>query len=157
MEEKSFFGSLFDFSFSSFVTPKLVKVLYALSLIIIVLAYLGIAVAIFGSGGTTFDPETYETTKSSNTGWGIAWLLIGGPLFALLYAVFARVLYELIIIVFRIHGTLRDELALQRQVHPEAAAALDAEVAAASGHAAPPPETPTPPAPGPPAPPPPGA
>ena len=30
MEAKGFFSSLFDYSFSSFITPKIIKVLYVL-------------------------------------------------------------------------------------------------------------------------------
>lgn len=133
--EQGFFKSLFDFSFSSFVTPRLVRVLYAISLVVIVLIYLGIALALFGA----------------NSGSGLAWLVIGGPIAALLYAIFYRVLFELIVVVFRIYETVRDDLALQRQLHPEAAAA----VAAAAGNpvaAAPAYQSPTRP-PGPPAPP----
>lgn len=156
--EQGFFKSLFDFSFSSFVTPKLVRVLYILSLIGIALMYVIIAIAIFGSGSTGFDSETFETTSSNNAGWGVAWLLVGGPILALIYAVFARVVYELMIVVFRIYETVCDELALLKQAHPEAAAALEAQTQQHTQQQPQaayqqPPGPPAPPPPGPPAPP----
>lgn len=39
-EAKGFFGALFDFSFTHFVTPKIVKVVYILAMVGLVLAYL---------------------------------------------------------------------------------------------------------------------
>lgn len=147
--EQGFFKSLFDFSFSSFVTPKLIKILYAISLVIIVLIYLGVALALFNAGSTEFNSATNQFETKSNSGWGLAWLVIGGPIVVLLYAIFYRVIYELIIVVFRIYETVRDELELQRQLHPAAAAAVDA---AAGRPALAAPQFPTSP-PGPPAPP----
>ncbi len=60
-QSKSFFGALFDFSFAFFITPKIVKLVYVLSLIGIVLVWLfwlvagfqvapavGVVVLIFG-------------------------------------------------------------------------------------------------------------
>jgi hypothetical protein len=134
--EQGFIKSLFDFSFTSFVTPKLVRVLYVISLVLIVLIYLGLAIAIFSSGSTTFDPNTGTMQSKGNAGWGLAWLVIGGPILALLYAIFYRVMFELIIVVFRIYETVRDELAVQRAMNPAAAAAVDAASGVQSGPAA---------------------
>ena len=67
MESKSFFGSLFDYSFSSFVTPRIIKVLYVLATILISLWTLLLVVAAF----------------NVSDGTGGAMLLIGGPLFFL--------------------------------------------------------------------------
>jgi pyruvate/2-oxoglutarate dehydrogenase complex dihydrolipoamide acyltransferase (E2) component len=155
--EKGFFASLFDLSFTSFVTPKMVKILYVLSLIMIALMYVGIAIAIFASGGTTTTDawSGTTTTSGSNAGYGVAWLIIGGPLLALIYAIFARVFYELVIVAFRIYSTVHDEYLLLRHAHPAAAAELDAAKHAPAPAQAPPPpaQPPAPPAPPPPAPP----
>ena len=47
METKRFFGSLFDYSFSSFITPRIIKVLYVLATILISLWTLFLIVAAF--------------------------------------------------------------------------------------------------------------
>ena len=47
MEAKSFFSSLFDYSFSSFITPRIIKVLYVLATIGISLWTLFLIVAAF--------------------------------------------------------------------------------------------------------------
>lgn len=148
--EKGFWGSIFDFSFSSFVTPKLIKILYIVTLVLLAIGYVAIAIAIFASGGTELDPETFETTSSSNTGLGIAWLVIFGPLALFIYTLLYRVFFELLIVLFRIYESTRDELALTRLINPGAAAELDAMVH--EPHVAtPPPQAPaappTPPAP----------
>jgi hypothetical protein len=116
-ETKGFFGSLFDLSFSSFVTIRLVKVLYILTLILLVLAYLGIAVAIFAGGGeeTQFTSEGIVTTENDgNPALGVLWLIVLGPLLLFFYLLFYRVIFELIVVVFRIFENTRDQLALTR-------------------------------------------
>ena len=117
-ETKGFFGSLFDLSFSSFVTIRLVKVLYILTLILLVLAYLAIAVAIFSGSGeeARFTSDgTFETTDSDgNAVLGVLWLLIFGPLLLFFYLLFYRVVFELIVVVFRIFENTRDQVALLR-------------------------------------------
>jgi hypothetical protein len=118
-DTKGFFGSLFDLSFSSFVTIRLVKVLYILTLVLLVLAYLGIAVAIFSGGGeeATFTSEgTFETTSDDgNPALGVLWLIVIGPLLLFFYLLFYRVIFELIVVVFRIFENTRDQLALTRE------------------------------------------
>jgi len=41
-DTEGFFGALFDFSFNSFVTPKIVKLVYVLATILLVLTYLSL-------------------------------------------------------------------------------------------------------------------
>ncbi len=105
---KGFFESLFDLSFTSFVTIKLVKILFILSLAGIGLAYLFFTISAF----------------ATDTGFGVLVLLIIGPLFVFSYTLLYRVLFELIIVLFRIFENTRDQLALQQALHPEAAAAV---------------------------------
>jgi hypothetical protein len=96
--EKGFFASLFDISFTSFITTKIIKFLYVLALIVIGLVALIFVIAAF--------------TRSA--GAGVVTLLIVAPLFSLIYVVYARVTLELIIQIFRITELLRDQNQLQR-------------------------------------------
>jgi hypothetical protein len=86
--EKGFVGSLFDFSFDSFVTPKIIKVLYVLLTVWILLLALVFLVVGFRSGGV---------------GGGIAVLVIVDPIFILLSLGVYRVVLEAFMVVFRIH------------------------------------------------------
>jgi hypothetical protein len=109
MQAKGFFSSLFDYSFSSFVTPGLIKALYVLATVLISLWTLLLVLAAF----------------NVSSGAGAVMLLIGGPLFFLLSMIYARVFLELVIVFFRINGNvkeIRDDLiggALQPAPIPE--------------------------------------
>ena len=92
MEAKSFFGSLFDYSFSSFITPRIIKVLYVLATIGISLWTLFLIVAAF----------------NVSDGVGVGMLLIGGPLFFVFSMIYARVFLELVIAFFRINGNVQE-------------------------------------------------
>jgi hypothetical protein len=86
MQQKGFFGALFDLSFSEFVTTKLIKVLYIILLIVMALGYLALVIAGF-----------------SQSFWGgLLMLVIVGPIATLLYIIMARVYMELLIVIFRI-------------------------------------------------------
>ena len=77
--EKGFVGSLFDFSFTSMVTPKIIKVLYALvtaSTLLWALVFLLIAIHQYHVPGAIFT------------------ILIGDPLFVLLTLALCRVVLE---------------------------------------------------------------
>lgn len=125
---KRFISSLFDMTFTSFVTPRVIRVLYMVTLVLIAIAYVVIAVAIFAGGSGTvhmnMDGSTYETGGGGNAGLGVLWLLVLGPLFMLLYTLIYRVLFELITVFFRIYENTRDQLELGREANPEAAARL---------------------------------
>lgn len=85
MEEKGFFSSLFDLSFSDFITPRIIKLLFVISIIVSVIA----AGVLLVSGLSQGD--------------GAALLaLIGAPLLFLLYVIMARVWLEVIMVLFRI-------------------------------------------------------
>jgi hypothetical protein len=81
--EKGFFGSLFDFSFQSFITTKLIPVLYGLALLAVVLSAIGLLTR--GGAGVIL---------------GILVLVFG--------TIYARVLMETIIVFFRIAEHTRD-------------------------------------------------
>jgi|KBSMisStaDraftv2_1062788.scaffolds.fasta_scaffold352983_2 hypothetical protein len=92
MEPKGFFQSLFDYSFSSFITTKLIKVLYILSTIAIAIYTLVLVLVLF---------------KASPAA-GIFGLLILGPLAFVIGMIYMRVILELLIVVFRIHEDVRE-------------------------------------------------
>jgi uncharacterized protein DUF4282 len=86
--EKGFVGSLFDFSFSSFVTPKIIKVLYVLFTVWTALVSLLIAIIGFRTGGALA---------------GIFVLVIVVPIYVALTLGVYRVILEAFMVVFRIY------------------------------------------------------
>ena len=86
--ERGFVGSLFDFSFSSFVTPKIIKVLYVLFTIWTALVALLILIISFRTGGTLA---------------GIFVLIVIVPIYVLLTLGVYRVILEAFMVVFRIY------------------------------------------------------
>ena len=84
-ENKGFFGSLFDLSFSELVTTKIVKMLYIITMGLSGLTALGMVIGGF--------------SDSAGTGFG---MLILAPIVFLLQILFARIWLELVIIVFKI-------------------------------------------------------
>lgn len=86
MEKKGFFGSLFDFSFDSFVFPKIVRVLYVIIVVLISLGYLGGVVYAFQIGSMQ----------------GIGAIVLG-PIVLILYLTMVRASMEIAIVLFRIY------------------------------------------------------
>jgi len=84
--QPSVLGSLFDFSFSSFLSTRLVKLLYALSMVGIAFIALSLVVVGFQAGAGT----------------GILTLLVVVPIATLIMLAYARILMELMIVLFRI-------------------------------------------------------
>jgi hypothetical protein len=85
MEDKGFFASLFDLSFSEFITPRIIKLLFIISII----------VSAIGAG--------MLLVSGLDQGDGAAFFaLIGAPLLFLLYVIMARVWLEVIMVLFRI-------------------------------------------------------
>ncbi len=91
MEARGFFEALFDFSFSEFLTPKIINILYGVGL---VLAAIG-ALVFIGAG------------FHRSMGAGIIFLIIS-PLVFLLYTLAARVYLEILIVMFRIAGWVEE-------------------------------------------------
>lgn len=89
---EGFFKSLFDFSFSSFITTRVIKILYILFVIGAVITALGIIIAGFTRG----------------PGNGLFNLIIVGPLVFLLWVIGARVYLEIILVIFRIGEDLSE-------------------------------------------------
>lgn len=90
--DKGFIGSLFDFSFSSFVTPKIVKVLYVLITIWTALLALTILIIGFRTGGLA---------------GGLFTLIVIEPIFILLTLGIYRVVLEAFMVLFRIYEETR--------------------------------------------------
>jgi hypothetical protein len=86
--EKGFIGSLFDFSFKSFVTPKIIKILYVLFTIWTALVALVLLIVGFRTGGIA---------------GGLFMLIIVVPIYALLTLGLWRVVLEAFMVVFRIY------------------------------------------------------
>jgi uncharacterized membrane protein len=92
MQAKGFFASLFDYSFSSFITSKIVKVLYVLTTIIVALWTLVLILLGF----------------RASSGAGVLMLVVGGPLFFVITMIYTRVVLELLIVIFRISENVRE-------------------------------------------------
>ena len=92
MQAKGFMAALFDYSFSSFVTPKIIKILYVLATIVISLWTLALVLAAFNASSAA----------------GLLVLIIVAPLFFLVSMIYARVLLEIVIVFFRINGNVQE-------------------------------------------------
>jgi hypothetical protein len=86
MQEKGFFGRLFDLSFNEFVTTSIIKVLYILAIIGSAIGALVILGGMFASGSFG----------------GILMGLILAPVIFIVYVIMARVWLEVLIVIFRI-------------------------------------------------------
>jgi hypothetical protein len=87
-QDKGFFALLFDFSFSEFITEKVIRFLYAIAVIAAAIASLGMLVNGIRMLG-----------DSILTGLG---MIIITPLAFILYVIVARVYLELIMVIFHI-------------------------------------------------------
>jgi Domain of unknown function (DUF4282) len=88
---KGFLSSLFDFGFTSFVTPTVIKVLYVLIMIGTVLSALAFTIAAF----------------KANAIFGIGVLVIGDPLFIIIVMAFYRIILEFFVVIFRVAEDIR--------------------------------------------------
>jgi len=96
---KGFLASLLDTSFTTLVTTRVISVLYLLLLILVGVGLLAFVIAAIASGSAA----------------EILVALIVGPLVALLYVVYARVILEVILAIFRLLESNREIAFLQRQ------------------------------------------
>lgn len=96
---KGFLASLLDPSFTTLVTTRVIRWLYILMLVLVGLGLLGFIVASIASGSAA----------------QIVVALIVGPLVALLYVIYARVILEVILAIFRLLESNREIAFLQRQ------------------------------------------
>ena len=96
---KGFLASLLDTSFTTLVTTRVISVLYLLLLILAGVGLLAFVIAAIASGSAA----------------EILVAVIVGPLVALLYVVYARVILEVILAIFRLLESNREIAFLQRQ------------------------------------------
>jgi len=90
-DAKGFLATLFDFSFDSFITTTVIKVLYVLVVIIT-----GLSALLF----------TYSAF-ATNTTFGLLTLVIGDPLFIIIVLALWRLFLEACIVFFRIAEDIR--------------------------------------------------
>ena len=82
MPDKGFFGALFDLSFASFVTTKIIKVLYVIGIVVGGITALAYVIVAF-----TASPVL-----------GLVTLVIFAPIAFLLYVIYTRVFLELVMV-----------------------------------------------------------
>ena len=97
--QKGFFAALFDLSFRSFVTLRVVPILYVISLVLLSIMAVIMFIAALISSISLFS-DGYGGEGFLNL--VVALILV--PLGWLIYVVFARVLYEFFIAIIRIAG-----------------------------------------------------
>ena len=85
-DKRGLFESLFDISFKTLVTPRIIKVLYALS--IVAAGFIAVVLVVEGF--------------SESAGKGVLSLFFVSPLVFLILVISSRIVYELAIVVFRI-------------------------------------------------------
>ena len=85
MDTQGFLGSIFDFSFTEFITIRIIKFLFILGIIFAAIGTLVLIVTGFSNG----------------IGAGILSLILS-PLIFLVYVLLARVWCEMILVLFRI-------------------------------------------------------
>ena len=85
-EAAGFISSLFDLSFSSFITPKLIKVLFVISIVLAAFWIARVVMSGFQVGGVF---------------GGTGALLIVAPIIFFFYVMYARVIMEVLIVIFR--------------------------------------------------------
>lgn len=91
-DTRGFFGALFDFGFTSFVTPKMIKalyVLYTIWMVVWAVIFLRLGFKYGGAAG------------------GIVVLIVVDPIFLLLTLGAYRVVLELFMVIHRMHDELR--------------------------------------------------
>jgi len=89
---KGFFPTLFDFSLSSFLAPKVIRVLYIIALVLICILTVVLAIVTVVTGGGLA---------------GIVGGLIVVPLAGLLYLLLLRIQAEFVIVSFRTYEQIR--------------------------------------------------
>lgn len=84
--ETGFWARLFDLSFTSFITPMIIRTLYVIGLFIAFVAgVIGVFVALFDNGF-----------------WAFIWAAVFAPVWFVVTAVILRVWMEILIAIFRI-------------------------------------------------------
>ncbi|MFN0057185.1 MAG: DUF4282 domain-containing protein [Planctomycetota bacterium] len=85
MDKKTFFGALFDFSFTEFVTTRLIKLIFGLSILLAGFSALALVITSFAAGTLA-----------------VLGALVVAPIVFLLYVIVARVWLEVVIALFKV-------------------------------------------------------
>jgi hypothetical protein len=91
-ESKSFLGRLFDLSFSEFVTPSLIKIIFLIGIVLSGLMALLVFVSLANQGGG-----------------GVVAGIVLAPLIFFVYVLMARVFSEIYLVIFRIEENTRND------------------------------------------------
>ena len=86
-----FLGALFDFGFTSFVTPKVIKVLYVLVMIGTIVSALAFTIVAF----------------KASAAFGVVALVFGDPLIILVVLAIFRIFLEFFVVIFRAAEDIR--------------------------------------------------
>jgi hypothetical protein len=81
-----FWSSLFDFSFSTYVTPVIIKVLYVLAIILVLLVAVGMII------------QGFNTSVDR----GVVTLIIFAPLYFFVTVISIRIALEVVMVIFKI-------------------------------------------------------
>jgi hypothetical protein len=92
-DAKGFFGALFDFKFSTFVTPMIIKFVYVLAMVVLVLGWLVWLIVGFSQGAE----------------YGVAALVLG-PIVLVIYLAFIRMTLEIYFAVVRMSEDINRRL-----------------------------------------------
>ena len=91
LEEKGFIRSLYDFSFSSFITLRVIRVLY----VVITILYSLVALV------------SFVALLAQHKGPDIVLAIIGVPIAYILYLMFARIGLEILMVIFNLGKDVR--------------------------------------------------
>ena len=103
-EDKGFWASLFDFSFSYFITQKIVAFIYAIG---IGIGFLVMVFNMLAAVGVTVSASVAGVNARQAGGLGLLMFVIA-PLGFFLYVVVLRLYLELIVVLFRIADNTRE-------------------------------------------------
>ena len=90
-DANGFLGALFDFGFTSFVTPKIIRVLYLLVMIGTVVSALAFTIMVF----------------KVSAAFGVVALIFGDPLVILVVMAIYRIFLEFFVVIFRAAEDIR--------------------------------------------------
>jgi hypothetical protein len=98
--DAKFFKGLLDFGFTEFITPKIIRTLYILSVALVALGFLGLVVSAIGMIFTGI-----RLGSAISILFGVVFLALT-PIIAIVQVTLARVFFELVLLVFRIKDAL---------------------------------------------------
>lgn len=93
-QTKGFLGALFDFSFTHFVTPMLVKFVYLLATVLLVIGYLVLSIGML----------------ADNVATGLLFLFIIGPIGLIIYLAITRMTLEFYLAITRMSQDINQRL-----------------------------------------------